>query len=67
MLAEVFETVKRIATEGVTVLLVEQNVEQALTLADRGYVLETGSVVLSGTGAELLGNDAVQKTYLGVG
>jgi branched-chain amino acid transport system ATP-binding protein len=67
MLAEVFETVKRIAAEGVTVLLVEQNVEQALTLANRGYVLETGSVVLSGTGAELLSNDAVQKTYLGVG
>ena len=67
MLAEVFDTVKRIAAEGVTVLLVEQNVEQALALADRGYVLETGSVALSGTGAELLGNDAVRKTYLGIG
>ena len=66
MLAEVFDTVKRIAAEGVTVLLVEQNVEQALALADRGYVLETGSVALSGTGAELLGNDAVRKTYLGI-
>jgi branched-chain amino acid transport system ATP-binding protein len=66
MLAEVFDTVKRIAAEGVTVLLVEQNVEQALALADRGYVLETGSVVLTGTGQELLGNDAVRKTYLGV-
>jgi len=67
MLAEVFDTVKRIAAEGVTVLLVEQNVEQALALAARGYVLETGSVALSGTGAELLGNDAVRKTYLGIG
>jgi len=67
MLAEVFETVKRVAAEGVTVLLVEQNVEQALALADRGYVLETGSVALSGSGRELLGNDAVRKTYLGVG
>src|SRR5205814_1306162 len=52
--------------EGVTVLLVEQNVEQALALAYRAYVLETGSVALSGTGHELLGNDAVRKTYLGV-
>jgi branched-chain amino acid transport system ATP-binding protein len=66
MLAEVFETVKRIAAEGVTVLLVEQNVEQALALASHGYVLETGSVVLSGTGQELLASDAVRKTYLGV-
>jgi len=66
LLAEVFATVKRIAAEGVAVLLVEQNVEQALALADRGYVLETGSVALSGTGGELLGNDAVRKTYLGI-
>jgi branched-chain amino acid transport system ATP-binding protein len=66
MLAEVFQTVKRIAAEGVTVLLVEQNVEQALALADHAYVLETGSVALSGTGRELLANDAVRKTYLGV-
>jgi branched-chain amino acid transport system ATP-binding protein len=66
MLAEVFETIQRIAAEGVTVLLVEQNVDQALALASRGYVLETGSVALTGTGRELLGNDAVRKTYLGV-
>ena len=66
MLAEVFQTVKRVAAEGMTVLLVEQNVDQALALADRGYVLDTGSVVLSGSGAELLANDAVRKTYLGV-
>jgi branched-chain amino acid transport system ATP-binding protein len=66
MLAEVFQTVKRVAAEGVTVLLVEQNVDQALALADRGYVLDTGAVALSGTGAELLANDAIRKTYLGV-
>jgi len=66
MLAEVFETVKRVASEGVTVLLVEQNVEQALALADRAYVLETGSVVLSGPGRELLADDAIRKAYLGV-
>jgi len=66
LLADVFATVKRIAAEGVTVLIVEQNVEQALAVADRGYVLETGSVVLSGTGTELLADDAVRKTYLGM-
>lgn len=66
MLDEVFDTIHRVAGDGVTVLLVEQNVERALALANRGYVLETGSVVLSGSGAELLGNDAVRRTYLGV-
>jgi len=66
LLADVFATVRRIAAEGVTVLLVEQNVEQALTVADRGYVLETGSVALTGTGSELLADDAVRKTYLGI-
>lgn len=66
MLADVFKTLKHIAAQGVTVLLVEQNVEQALTLADRGYVLETGKVALTGVGAELLGSDAVRKTYLGL-
>ena len=48
-------------------MLVEQNVEQALAIADRGYVLETGSVALSGTGEKLLHDDAVRKTYLGIG
>jgi len=67
LLADVFATVKRIAAEGVTVLLVAQNVEQALAIADRGYVLETGSVALSGTGEKLLHDDAVRKTYLGIG
>src|SRR5438093_9634823 len=53
LLAELFDNVKRIANEGVTVLLVEQNVEQALAVADRGYVLETGTVALTGSGREL--------------
>jgi branched-chain amino acid transport system ATP-binding protein len=66
LLADLFATVKRIAADGVAVLLVEQNVEQALAVADRAYVLETGTVALSGTGPELLGNDAVRKTYLGI-
>jgi branched-chain amino acid transport system ATP-binding protein len=66
MRAEVFETIERIAANGVTVLLVEQNVDQALRLASRGYVLETGALALTGSGAELLGNDAVRRAYLGV-
>ena len=48
-----------------SVLLVEQNAAQALTLADRGYVLETGELVLSGTGAELLADDRIRAAYLG--
>ena len=48
-----------------TVLLIEQNANKALSIADRGYVLETGKVVLSGTGEELLASDEVRKAYLG--
>ena len=53
------------ATTGTTVLLIEQNANKALSIADRGYVLETGKVVLSGTGEELLASDEVRKAYLG--
>ena len=56
---------KEINQAGVTVLLVEQNAAQALALADRGYVLETGEIVLTGTGAELLADDRVRAAYLG--
>jgi branched-chain amino acid transport system ATP-binding protein len=51
--------------EGVTILLVEQNAQMALSIADRGYVLETGSIVLTGTGDELAKSDAIRKAYLG--
>ena len=51
---------------GMTIFLVEQNASQALALADRGYVLETGDVVLQGTGKELLSNDKVREAYLGM-
>jgi branched-chain amino acid transport system ATP-binding protein len=61
----IFETIERLHREGITILLVEQNAAMALTVADRGYVLETGSVALSGTGKELLVNEQVRKTYLG--
>jgi branched-chain amino acid transport system ATP-binding protein len=59
-------TVHRINAEGTAVLLVEQNVRQALEIATRGYVIETGRVVTSGSRAELLASDAVQKAYLGL-
>ena len=63
---EIFETIKTIQAQGLTVLLVEQNVQQSLRLASRGYVLENGSVVLSGTGPELLGNEHTRRAYLGI-
>ena len=62
---QIFEIVRGINTEGVSVLLVEQNARQALTLADRGYVLETGELVLSGTGRDLLADDRIRAAYLG--
>jgi branched-chain amino acid transport system ATP-binding protein len=62
---QIFEIVREINASGVTVLLVEQNAAQALALANRGYVLETGEIVLSGTGRELLADDRVRAAYLG--
>jgi branched-chain amino acid transport system ATP-binding protein len=61
----IFETIEKLNEEGITILLVEQNAAMALTIAHRGYVLETGSVVLEGSGKELLVNERVRKTYLG--
>ncbi len=61
----VFNTILRIRDEGVTVFLVEQNASMALSLADRGYVLQTGSIVLSDTARNLLTNDLVRQAYLG--
>jgi branched-chain amino acid transport system ATP-binding protein len=65
VVAQIFEIIKEINQAGVTVLLVEQNAAQALALAHRGYVLETGEIVLEGTGAELLADDRVRAAYLG--
>jgi branched-chain amino acid transport system ATP-binding protein len=62
---QIFDIVRGINADGVSVLLVEQNARQALTLADRGYVLETGEVVLAGTGRELLADDRIRAAYLG--
>jgi branched-chain amino acid transport system ATP-binding protein len=62
---QIFDIVREINQSGVTVLIVEQNAAQALALADRGYVLETGEIVLTGTGRELLADDRVRAAYLG--
>jgi branched-chain amino acid transport system ATP-binding protein len=67
IISQIFEIIRTIREQGVTVFLVEQNANKALNVADRGYVLETGRVVLSDTGANLLVNDAVRKAYLGEG
>ena len=66
MVDEMFRVVETIHRAGVTVLLVEQNTEHALAIADRGFVLESGRVVLSGTGAELLADARVREAYLGL-
>jgi len=62
---QIFEIIKELNASGVTVLLVEQNAHMALTVADRGYVLETGSIIATANAAELLKDDAVRKAYLG--
>jgi branched-chain amino acid transport system ATP-binding protein len=62
---EVFRLIEAVNKRGISVLLVEQNLHQALRIAHRGYVLEKGSVVLAGTGQELLANDYVKKAFLG--
>ena len=62
---EIFDIVKSINKEGMTVLLIEQNARQALSIADRGYVLASGEVKMSGTGHDRLNDPAVQKAYLG--
>jgi branched-chain amino acid transport system ATP-binding protein len=65
IVAQIFEIIRQVNQQGVTVLVVEQNAAQALALANRGYVLETGEIVLSGTGAGLLADDRVRAAYLG--
>ena len=62
----IFEIIKEINRQGTTILLVEQNVYQSLRISSRAYVLETGRMVLSGTGAELLDNAHVKKAFLGM-
>jgi len=66
LVKNIFATIQEINRQGTTVLLVEQNVYQSLHISHRGYVMETGRVVLSGTGAELLANPTVKKAFLGM-
>jgi branched-chain amino acid transport system ATP-binding protein len=65
LVSQIFDIIAQLHKAGKTILLVEQNAQMALSIATRGYVLETGKVVLSGNGQELLENDAVRKAYLG--
>ena len=65
MMERITSTLKELEAQGTTILLVEQNAQAALSLADQGYVMETGRIVLSGTGAELLRDEQVRKAYLG--
>jgi branched-chain amino acid transport system ATP-binding protein len=65
MMQKIMSTVRELKDQGTTVLLVEQNAQAALSLADHGYVMETGRLVVSGSGQELLHNDDVRKAYLG--
>ncbi|MBP8173216.1 MAG: ATP-binding cassette domain-containing protein [Aeromonadaceae bacterium] len=65
IIQQIFEIIEQLRQRGMTIFLVEQNANQALKLADRGYVLETGRVVLEGKGSELLADPAVRQAYLG--
>ncbi len=66
LVAQVFEAITRIRNDGATVLIVEQNAAQALAISDRAYVIESGSIVLEGTGRELAESPEVRKAYLGI-
>ncbi len=66
LVADVYKAVRTLKAQGMTIFLVEQNAFAALAVADRGYVIETGSIKLSGTGQELLENEEVKKAYLGI-
>ena len=65
MVQDIFSIIREINRQGVTVLLVEQNANMALKIADLGYVLETGRITLTGSGRDLLKNEDVKKAYLG--
>ena len=66
VVSQMFAIIRRLHADGLTILLVEQNLVRALQVADRGYVVETGTISLSGTSAELLANPAVRTAYLGI-
>ncbi|MFT6916599.1 MAG: branched-chain amino acid transport system ATP-binding protein [Motiliproteus sp.] len=66
LIEEIFNVVRRLKKEGMTIFLVEQNAAAALAIADRGYVIETGQIVLTGKGKDLLGNQKIREAYLGI-
>jgi branched-chain amino acid transport system ATP-binding protein len=66
VVTQVFAIIRRLATEGLTILLVEQNLKKALEVADRGYVVETGSITMQGPAHELLSNEGIRAAYLGI-
>jgi branched-chain amino acid transport system ATP-binding protein len=66
LIQQIFTIIREINEQGTTVLLVEQNAQQALSVAHRAYILETGSIVKEGTGRQLLGDPAIKEAYLGV-
>jgi branched-chain amino acid transport system ATP-binding protein len=66
VVAQVFELVRKVRADGLTVLIVEQNVQQVLEVVDRAYLLEVGSVKLAGAASELMGNDVIRKSYMGL-
>jgi branched-chain amino acid transport system ATP-binding protein len=65
LVQDIFSVIKQLNDQGTTILLVEQNAQVALSICNRGYVLQTGGIVLSGSGRELLANEMVRKAYLG--
>ncbi len=66
IVAQIFDVIRRLKAEGVTIFLVEQNAQAALAISDRAYVMETGRIALSGTGRELAADENVRKAYLGI-
>lgn len=66
MVEEVFKTIRRLKEQGITILLVEQNVREALEIADRGYVLQTGKIITEGSSKELLESDLFRTAFLGI-
>jgi branched-chain amino acid transport system ATP-binding protein len=65
IVAQIFEIIKKVNQQGMTILLVEQNAKQALKISHRAYVLETGTITMTGAGSDLLTNPDVQRSYLG--
>jgi branched-chain amino acid transport system ATP-binding protein len=65
LVSEIFDIIESIRNQGTTVLLVEQNAKKALAISDRAYVLETGTIVLSGKASDLINDESVKKAYLG--